>query len=894
MILGIDLGTTKSVVGIWQNQAPCIIPDKAGHQNIPSLILVTPKGKIFAGNMAKNHPERYKGKNITIGSVKRLLGKRGETKWGWWKTYPQEVSAFILTELKNQAERYLGHEVNRAVIAIPSHFDDSQRRATKEAAEIAGLEVVRLLNEATAAAITYGIHRQAEETVAVFDFGGGTLDVSIVDFGEGVFEVKCIEGDSNLGGDDFDQVIVDYILDHVQEQCGATTELDTIQYTMLREIAETAKIELSSRQKTSVHVPGFLHSEGRHYDLDISIDRQTFEELSKPLFDRATALVKKALQTADMRASDLSALLLLGGSSRIPYMRESIKRELNVEPVTGVDLETCVAQGAVIQAAALEGKLKDVLLLDVLPNSYGIRSKGDAFSRLIKKNTPVGTRRSQIFSTAEDNQSRVPIEIYQGENEIASKNTYLGTFELTDIPPAPAGVPKIEVTFDVDVNMIINISARDLGTGKECSMKVRSPYGLNSTQIRAMKQKIASWLSEQQTAEIKTHTRAVRALIDDMLTKDTDALDWEDISTLRKTTAVLDGIMKEEILNEELENTVFAVQSLYEKMYQKVTLYTKVTSRIKTLMAKIEKITPVLKPCREKEALLLSQGGNLLKKYLEQKSSYEELHNILSSVRSGYEEAVADLIVQAINDLTLSKGMEKWVKEIGNGGFLPSLIYQNLQSLKKIEKVDFIVTLLESEDLEYRKSIQQKILRRFEGDFCTRTYLLLIVSAFIDFHVLSMIEEIDQKIDTILAFALFSGLCSNSIGQRREVAQIIAQYMPIQYLSEVVDYFCRESDTTVRRYLLGYVDRHPPGTLAEFFLNADHDTKMKVSNNKEMLLKLASEPNEEVSLSALDLWLSFQLKKLYLFFSILQVTKTLLYGSEVCSFSINLRSEMRE
>lgn len=496
MILGIDLGTTKSVVGVWQNGNPCIIPSEAGDQSIPSLVLVTPDGKIFAGRMAQKHPERYRSKNVTISSVKRLMGKRGETGWGWWKTYPQEISAFILAELKNQAERYLGQEIRQAVIAIPSHFDASQRRATKEAAEIAGLEFIRLLNEATAAVIAYGSHERGDKIVLVFDLGGGTLDISIVQIGEGVYEVRSIEGDSKLGGDDFDQVIVDYILDQVHQKYGVEMKLDPVQKMILKEAAETSKIELSNRLSTSIHIPGFLHIGQSYHDLDISIDRQTFERLSKNLFDRAIVLLKKALNSADLKATHLGALLLLGGSSRIPFVRESISRELKIEAITGVDPETCVAQGAAILAAVYEGTVREVLLLDVIPGSYGIGLKEDKFSKLIVKNTTVPTRKSERFTTIEDNQSTIPITIYQGESEKASENTFLSTIELRDILPAPAGIPQIEVTFDVDANMIVRVSAKDLGTMKEQEVVVKSPYGLNNAQIRLMQQRLKSYLSE--------------------------------------------------------------------------------------------------------------------------------------------------------------------------------------------------------------------------------------------------------------------------------------------------------------------------------------------------------------------------------------------------------------
>lgn len=497
MILGIDLGTTKSVVGFWQNGKPQIIPDNGGNPSIPSLVLVTPGGNILAGRKAQKYSERYSGKNITVSSVKRLIGKRGETGWGWWKAYPQEISAFILAELRQQAKKYSGKAVYQAVIAIPSHFDESQRRATREAAQIAGLNVLRFLNEATATLLAYGFYRQAEGKVLVFDLGGGALDISIGELGGGVYEVKCIEGDSKLGGDDFNQVIEDYILNEVQKKYDTVIKFDSVQKMVLREASESAKIDLSSNQITNIFVPGFFRIGTKFYDLNVSIDRPTFEGLSKNLFNQAISLIKKALNSANLRPSDLDTLLLLGGSSRIPHIRDRVREELGIDPFAGLDPEICVAQGAIIQAGIFTGEVKDVLLLEVLPCSYGIGLEGDKFLPILPKNTVPPTKISKIFTTTQSNQSSISVAIYQGESEKASENTFLNTIELTDILPAEAGIPQIEVTFNVDANMSIHVSAKHLATRKEQKVVVKSPYGLNETQIKLMEQKLDSWLLNQ-------------------------------------------------------------------------------------------------------------------------------------------------------------------------------------------------------------------------------------------------------------------------------------------------------------------------------------------------------------------------------------------------------------
>jgi molecular chaperone DnaK len=499
MEVGIDLGTTKSVIAYWQYGKPHIIPDGSGNLSIPSLVLVTPDEKIYVGRKAQRHPLRYESKNITISSVKRLMGVKGETTWGSWNTYPQEISAFILAELKYQAETYFGDEITDAVIAIPAHFNENNRRATKEAAQIAGFNVLCLVNEAVAATMVYGLDRRNEEKVLVFDLGGGTLDVSVIEIGEGVFEVICVEGDSKLGGDDFDQVIVDYVMRQIYNKYGSDIELNPFQERILKDISERAKIELSSATTAQIRIPGFLNIGNQYYDLDVTLDRRTFESLSEDLFRRAVYILKKALDFAGLGPSDIDALLFLGGSSRIPYFKITIKKEFGLSPFTGVDPETCVAQGAAILAATRKGRMKEALLLDVTPNSYGVGMKGDKFHKIIKKNTTLPTKKTGVFTTIEDNQTAIPIRIYEGESEKASENTYLGTLTLEGIPPARAGTIEMEVTFDIDANGIVHASAKDttLGDGKDMTVRVDSPYRLNEVQLRTMRRNTDTWLLER-------------------------------------------------------------------------------------------------------------------------------------------------------------------------------------------------------------------------------------------------------------------------------------------------------------------------------------------------------------------------------------------------------------
>ncbi len=620
IVVGIDLGTTKSVIGIWRNSEPFIIPDKAGSRSIPSLVLVTSSEEIFAGTSAKRHPERYKGKNITISSVKRLMGKKGETGWGWWKTYPQEVSAFVLTELKNQAEGFLGEEVKKAVIAIPSHFDENQRRATKEAAVIADLEVLRLLNEATAAALAYGHNRQRNEKILIFDLGGGTCDISILEIGGDVFEVKCTVGDSKLGGDDFDQVIVNYIMDKLTSEFGKV-EFDHIQKLMLQEISETAKKELSSNQEASIYIPGFIRNGSKYNDLNITIDRNTFEELSKALFERINMLLNRALNDSNITPIDLDSILLLGGSSRIPYVRNIFKSTLGTKPFTGVDPETCVAQGAIIEAAVLSGKVKDVLLLDVIPSSYGIGMKDGVFSPIIERNTTIPAKKSQIFTTSEDNQMTIPIIVYQGEGKFTKDNTFLTSFELKHIPPAPKGVPKIEVSFDIDADDILNVSAKDLGTGKKQVISVKGVYGLNNTQIKIMKERLKSWIFGR---EIRTTIVVLKDTAKYLFSKKVPALNRKEILDLEKTIGLLDRIIEKGVFDKKAKNTIASAQIDIEKAQLKVVKYERIVRDIVYLTDKIGELVPLLSSIDEKESMILNQGKDLLKDYIERKLPYDD------------------------------------------------------------------------------------------------------------------------------------------------------------------------------------------------------------------------------------------------------------------------------
>ncbi|KAF5042060.1 Chaperone protein DnaK [anaerobic digester metagenome] len=470
-VLGIDLGTTNSCMAIMEGGRATVIANAEGGRTTPSVVAFTREGERLVGTVAKR--QAITNPNRTIQSIKRKMGSSEKVAIGD-KTYtPQEISAMILQKMKLDAEEYLGEKIKKAVITVPAYFNDAQRQATKDAGTIAGLEVLRIINEPTASALAYGIEREGEATVLVYDLGGGTFDVSILQLGDGVFEVKSTAGNNRLGGDDFDKLVVDYLIDEFKKKEGADLRKDPVAMQRLRDAAENAKIELSTVQKTTINLPYITTTESGPKFLDIDLSRAKFESLIADLVDSTLGPVRQALADAKLGADDIDHVLLVGGSTRVPLVQETIKKVLKKEPDKGINPDECVALGAAIQAGVLTGETKDVLLLDVTPLSLGIETLGGIATKLIERNTTIPTRKSQIFSTAADSQTSVEIHVMQGERALAKDNFTLGRFQLTGIPPAPRGIPQIEVTFDIDANGIVHVSAKDLGTGNEQSITIK-------------------------------------------------------------------------------------------------------------------------------------------------------------------------------------------------------------------------------------------------------------------------------------------------------------------------------------------------------------------------------------------------------------------------------------
>ncbi len=483
-VIGIDLGTTNSCVSVLEGGDPVVIPNAEGNRTTPSIVAFAKNGERLVGETAKRqaitNPER------TVLSIKRHMGT-GYSVQIDGKTYtPQDISAMILSKLKVDAEAYLGEKVTEAVITVPAYFTDSQKQATKDAGKIAGLDVKRIINEPTAASLAYGLDKEggAQHKILVYDLGGGTFDVSILELGDGVFEVLATNGNNKLGGDDFDDILVNFIADSFAKENGVDLRKDRMALQRLREAAEKAKKELSSSQTTSINLPFITVNADGPLHLNMDVTRAKFDQLTGSLVEKTIEPMRKAMADAGVSASDLEKVILVGGSTRIPAVQEAVKKITGKEPFKGINPDECVAIGAAIQAGVLTGEVKDVLLLDVTPLSLSIETLGGVATRLIERNTTIPTKKSQIFSTAADNQNAVDIHVMQGEREMAAGNITLGRFQLSGIPPAPRGVPQIEVTFDIDANGIVNVSAKDLGTGREQRITITSSTKLSEDEIK--------------------------------------------------------------------------------------------------------------------------------------------------------------------------------------------------------------------------------------------------------------------------------------------------------------------------------------------------------------------------------------------------------------------------
>jgi molecular chaperone DnaK len=773
VIIGIDFGTTKTIAAILEGGELKVIPDSKGRESIPSLVMVTPEQDFFVGWEAKEHRRRYESRHITINSIKRSLGKEREKSWGWLQTYPQAVAALILGRMKIEVEKSLGRKVNQAVIAIPAHYDINQRWAIKQAAEVAGFEVLRLINEANAAAFAYMATRSPRDTrVLVFDFGGGTLDVSVLELGGGVCEVKATAGDGQLGGDDFDQLLIDHVLQQARLEFGEFAPLDPFQQMVLREAVVKAKLELSASTFAQIYVPGLIPTPGQSLPfqpLNITVTREKFDALSRSLLGRAELILKQALK--DSYIAKLDAALLIGGTSRIPAVRDLVRRTLNMEPYVGVDPENCVAQGAAFLAGILSGEETDALMLDTCPNALSVGTLGGVATQIVPRNSTIPTRYSMVFTTARDNESEISVTVYEGDRPMAADNILIGEVTLMGIPPAPRGIPQIEVAFDLDVNSMLNVSAKDLGTGREARTAVRAPFRLSAQQLEL-----------------------IQAIVDQEMEK-----------VLAQEEREL-ALMREEEAKRSLQAMQQAIENFLARCGDQLT---------------------------DQQRSLIEGGASLLSDYRERCSSIEEQQRFQAGLASEMDNILCQLMVGRGLEIFNDNQFAPWVQEAVGSLAHEESVNRSMEDFATRNRPRLESILVDLQTCSEVYKTQERVLSQLSAVPGAQLCFGLTLSSINRYTPPDLQKFIESSEDDSLSESLRLILlfCELSAGkpQKRRVAaaRLLAEACRAEHLPALLNRVPDERNKDVQRHLMEACTKFPADVWLQQFFAADAETQQR-------------------------------------------------------------------
>lgn len=846
MIVGIDLGTSKSAVAVW-NDGPQIISDSAGNRCIPSKVVVTEGRRIAAGLLATQTPQRYSMPSYTIGSVKRLMGKTGDTAWGVWRGYPQEVSAHILLELRWHVEKSLGLSFDEAVLAVPAHFNENQRRATYEAAEIAGIQVHRLLNESTAVALAYAHKKKSTERVLVFDMGGGTLDISVVETGNGVVQVLSADGDDSLGGDDVDEAAIDMIQERTDHSFSFDS-LDHFRQCVLRECAENAKIELSTRQESRVYLPGFLVVGANRIDLDVTLFRSELEERCSGLHRRITELLLRTLRSAGLGPSNIDQCLLIGGATRMPMIREVVSKTIGIPPSTGIDPETCVAEGAAIVGAVIDGKCRDIVLLDVASTSYGIRAKGGKFEPIICKNSALPSRVSRVFTTSTDYQEIVAFSLYQGESDNVLDNAYLGEIRVSNILPARAGVPEIHVTFEIDANGMVSVSAKDVLRGFKQCLEIKGLFGLDEAQLKAMRERLSLVLQERRVEASKEQGFFRLQQLERIINESAVYLDWNQLVGLRQLRKTLDSCLGEEILPKEFPDVLRrSGKAISDAEFNMANYRSSIQEALKIREA-VDEFTEKYNVNDRSEIIVLRNGTELIGDYLENGASSQELQKLVAGVSTTLASYQTQLLLGLVQQIIELPSGYIWFQGQTAGDI--SLALRLLSELDITGRIVELLSCISTSAVATGDQRRHLVMR----DPAVRALVIAINLYFGDGEDLPVDfpSAKDKGWTPLMLTSLYALEIFQPVMLRHRAISVIENIFSYSdYPFNIAKEYLLEDDPVVKDVLFNLLNRQAPDTLWDM-IKDDKESGRQLAKHQMILDKLARSSQVDAQLFVID------------------------------------------